>query len=35
MIGVSKNITQAKYAGQLATELSENFPDEKTAISFG
>ena len=35
MIGVSKNITQAKYAGQLASELSENFPDEKTAVVFG
>ena len=35
MIGVSKNITQAKYAGQLATELSENFPDEKTAVVLG
>jgi hypothetical protein len=35
MIGVSKNITQAKYAGQLATELSENFPDERTAVVLG
>ena len=35
MIGVSKNITQAKYAGQLATELSRNFPDEKTAVVLG
>ena len=35
MIGVSKNITQAKYAGQLATELSEKFPDEKTAVVLG
>ncbi len=35
MIGASKNVAQAKYAGQLATELSRNFPDEKTAVVLG
>ena len=35
MIGVSKNIAQAKYAGKLAIEVSENYPDEKTAVVLG
>lgn len=35
IIGVSKNIAQAKYAAQLAGKLSTEFPEEKTAVVLG
>ena len=35
IIGVSKNIAQAKYAGQLAVQLATDHPDEKTAVVLG
>ena len=35
LIGVSKNIAQAKYAGQLAGQLASDYPDEKTAVVLG
>ena len=35
LIGVSKNIAQAKYAGQLAGQLASEYPDEKTAVVLG
>lgn len=35
IIGVSKNIAQAKYAAQLAAKLSTDHPEEKTAVVLG
>lgn len=35
IIGVSKNIAQAKYATQLAIDLFKNHPDERTAVVLG
>ena len=35
LIGVSKNVAQAKYAGQLAVQLATDYPDEKTAVVLG
>ena len=35
VIGVGRNVAQSKYAGHLATELSVNFPNEKTAVILG
>ena len=35
LIGVSKNVAQAKYAGQLAGQLASDYPDEKTAVVLG
>ena len=35
VIGVGRNVAQSKYAGHLATELSVNFPKEKTAVILG
>ena len=35
LIGVSKNVAQAKYATQLAAQLATDHPDEKTAVVFG
>ena len=35
VIGVGRNVAQSKYAGHLATELSVNFPKEKTAVFWG
>lgn len=35
IIGVSKNIAQAKYASQLAAKLATGYPDEKTAVVLG
>ena len=35
IIGVSKNIAQAKYAAQLAAQLANDHPDEKTAVVLG
>ena len=32
---MSKNIAQAKYAGQLAGQLASDYPDEKTAVVLG
>ena len=34
-IGVSKNVAQAKLAGQLAGQLATDHPDEKTTIVLG
>ena len=35
IIRVSKNIAQAKYAAQLAYQLTNDHPDEKTAVVLG
>ena len=35
LIGVSKNVAQAKYAAQLAAQLATDHPDEKTAVVLG
>ena len=35
LIGVSKNVAQAKYAAQLAVQLATDYPDEKTAVVLG
>lgn len=35
IIGVSKNIAQAKYAAQLAEKLVTDYPEEKTAVVLG
>lgn len=35
LIGVSKNVAQAKYAAQLALQLAKDYPDEKTAVVLG
>ncbi|MDA9597055.1 PD-(D/E)XK nuclease family protein [Flavobacteriaceae bacterium] len=35
IIGVSKNIAQAKYAAQLAAKLALDYPDEKTTVVLG
>jgi len=35
LIGVSKNVAQAKYSAQLAAQLATDYPDEKTAIVLG
>ena len=35
LIGVSKNIAQAKCAGQLAGQLASDYPDEKIAVVLG
>tara|TARA_A100001011_G_scaffold398262_1_gene502055 strand:- start:5 stop:2734 length:2730 start_codon:yes stop_codon:yes gene_type:complete len=35
IIGVSKNIAQAKYAAQLAAQLANDHPDEKTVVVLG
>jgi hypothetical protein len=35
LIGVSKNVAQAKYAAQLAAQLATDYPQEKTAVVLG
>ena len=35
LIGVSKNVAQAKYAAQLAVQLATDYPDEKTVVVLG
>jgi ATP-dependent helicase/nuclease subunit B len=35
LIGVSKNVAQAKYAAQLAAQLAKSHPDAKTAVVLG
>ena len=35
IIGVTKNIAQAKYASQLAIDLHQKYPNEKTAVVLG
>jgi ATP-dependent helicase/nuclease subunit B len=35
IIGVGKNIAQAKYAAQRVTQLAQAYPDEKTALVLG
>ena len=35
LIGVSKNVAQAKYAAQLAAQIAIDHPEEKTAVVLG
>ena len=35
LIGVSKNVAQAKYAAQLAVQIAIDHPEEKTAVVLG